>query len=350
MARSAPLFSSHPPENPFRLLARPLKVVWRMNDRANLWSIVLAAGEGRRMAKLTRALYGREVPKQFAALDDSEQSFLQRTMSRVGRLVAQERTLVVVSNEFEGLARQQLAQWPNARLVLQPKSAGTLPGLLLPLSQILAEDPAAKITVFPSDHHIKRLSPFLDAVQTAIEGTSRAPSRTVLVGAAADRPATDLGWIVPRGLDIPPDGLALVADFVEKPAQHEADRLFRAGGMWNTLVFAAEGLPFWQSVTRECPEVARAFRDHGESLQSNRDANRPAAVRRLYDKLPVADLSRDFLEQVRGLAVVQMKDAGWSDCGTPERLFACLETDALHGLKLRLNQATSGDTSAAFGA
>jgi hypothetical protein len=32
------------------------------------WAIILAGGEGRRLASLTRALYGRELTKQFAVL------------------------------------------------------------------------------------------------------------------------------------------------------------------------------------------------------------------------------------------------------------------------------------------
>ncbi len=39
------------------------------NGNGQLWAVVLAAGEGSRMTPLTRALYGRPLPKQFAALD-----------------------------------------------------------------------------------------------------------------------------------------------------------------------------------------------------------------------------------------------------------------------------------------
>jgi hypothetical protein len=43
-----------------------------------------------------------------------------------------------------------------------------------------------------------------------------------------------------------------------------------------------------------------------------------------YDDMPPADLSRDVLEHVRGLAVVQMSGSGWTDCGTPRRLLEVL--------------------------
>ena len=54
----------------------------------------------------------------------------------------------------------------------------------------------------------------------------------------------------------------------------------------------------------------------------------------------MADLSRAVLQGAGGLAVVPMVDAGWSDCGTPERLFECLgptgrpANDSGHPLRL----------------
>jgi hypothetical protein len=41
---------------------------------SNLWAIVLAGGEGRRLRALTRCLYGEERPKQYAVLTGSSRS------------------------------------------------------------------------------------------------------------------------------------------------------------------------------------------------------------------------------------------------------------------------------------
>jgi len=79
------------------------------DDTERLWAIVLAAGDGKRLAPLTRALYGRELPKQFAVLHRGR-SLLQTTMDRVAPLVPPERTVVVVGRAHEGLARRQIAE------------------------------------------------------------------------------------------------------------------------------------------------------------------------------------------------------------------------------------------------
>ena len=132
--------------------------------RGNLWAIVLAGGEGTRLAALTRAIYGRDVPKQFAAVG-SARSFLQETMVRIASLVPSARTLVVVSEKHARLAIEQLQAFPGVEIVLQPANQGTTAGVLLPLAHVLGRDPEAVVTVFPCDHRFGRESVFFAAVR-----------------------------------------------------------------------------------------------------------------------------------------------------------------------------------------
>jgi mannose-1-phosphate guanylyltransferase len=58
--------------------------------------VVLAGGEGNRLASLTRALYGHDLPKQFAVLS-GERSLLQTTLERAALLTSLDRISVVAS-------------------------------------------------------------------------------------------------------------------------------------------------------------------------------------------------------------------------------------------------------------
>ncbi|HVU50323.1 MAG TPA: sugar phosphate nucleotidyltransferase [Polyangia bacterium] len=294
-----------------------------MNARGRVdeWAIVLAAGEGQRLAGVTRALYGHDVPKQFAALD-GDRTMLQQTMARAARVTSPERTVVVVAAGAQAdLARAQLAESPRARLVEQPRNVGTLAGLLLPLAHVLHAAPRAPVVVYPADHHVRRLPPFIDAVRDALAAIERAPARAVLVGASADRPATDLGWIL-RGQALDADERARAVEcFVEKPAPSSAAQLLACGALWNTLVIAMDGAAFWDAALSAHPALARPFERYRASVGTAREAE---VRREVYAELPTLDLSRDFLAKRGGLAVVELADAGWSDCGTPERLFETL--------------------------
>src|SRR5689334_21349053 len=120
----------------------------------NLWGVVLAAGKGTRLGSVTRALCGRELPKQFVALT-TERTLLQDTVERIAPLIPPERTVVVVSERYAEIARAQLALYPGIEIVVQPSDRGTGPGVMLGLAHVLARDPEADVAVFPSDHHIE---------------------------------------------------------------------------------------------------------------------------------------------------------------------------------------------------
>ena len=96
----------------------------------NLWGVVLAGGSGTRLASLTRALYGFDLPKQFACIHGSR-SLLQLTLDRISPVVAPSRTVVVVTREFEALAREQLESYPEVDLAVQPANRGTAPGMFV---------------------------------------------------------------------------------------------------------------------------------------------------------------------------------------------------------------------------
>jgi mannose-1-phosphate guanylyltransferase len=301
------------------------------------WAVVLAAGEGTRMASLTRVLYGWDLPKQFATLV-GDRTMLQLTMERIAPVAPPERTVVVVDDSHESLAREQLCDYQDVQIVLQPGNRGTGPGVLLPLAHVRARAPEARVVIFPADHHVRRPEAFVDAVVRAVTLTAEQPSRLALVGATAESPATDLGWIVPTsGSRATPMGGVAVERFVEKPPEAEASRLMEQGGLWNTMVLAAQVSTLWRVLASCLPEQTRALEEYAGRI-GQPDARRLLAD--AYSGMPAADLSKAVLENTAGLSMVPMVNAGWSDCGTPKRLLECIEgPEALRSFGARLRQA-----------
>jgi mannose-1-phosphate guanylyltransferase len=312
-----------------------------------LWAVVLAGGEGSRMASLTRLLYGRDRPKQFAALYD-DRTFLQCTMDRIAPLVPPDRTVVVVGDAHESLARQQLDGYEGVQIVLQPGNLGTGPGLLLPLAHVRAQEARARVVVFPADHHVRRPEPFLEAAGHAVTAADKAPSGLALIGATAAGPATDMGWILPgKRTASNPGGALAVERFVEKPGGAEAWALLEEGGLWNTMVVAGRVAALWCLLRRCLPEQTREIERYALRI-GHPDAR--ATLEDVYRSMPPADLSRAMLQRIRGLLVVPMADAAWSDCGTPARLLECLQgTAALAKFVARLRRGPHAGASASGG-
>jgi mannose-1-phosphate guanylyltransferase len=283
------------------------------------WALVLAGGNGERLAPLTTALYGFPLPKQYAVFSGTR-SLLQATLDRVSILVPDERLVVVAAAQHERHAREQLRARPGVTLLLQPRNLDTGPGVLFGLAHILARDPTATIAVFPSDHHIPHPEPVLQAVRELLARAGRADWDLALVGAEADRPETDYGWIVPGPpADASLPGLFRITRFVEKPCLKEAHSLLETRSLWNTFIFVGRGDRMWslgRTHLRAVTDRLRPVRRSGEpnGLPTSRE------LEDAYATIPRANWSRDVLARGGSFTVWPAMGSGWSDWGSPDRV------------------------------
>jgi mannose-1-phosphate guanylyltransferase len=295
-----------------------------MTFRSNphLWTIVLAGGEGVRLRPLTRALHGEDCPKQFAMIH-RDRSLLQATVARARRWSTPDRVVVVVAEERQALARAQLHGQGPIDIVAQPSNRGTGPGLLLPLSRVLAFDPAAHVVVLPSDHYIRDEEPFDRSVRDAVHSSRE---DIALVGAIPDRAETQYGWIVRSALH-GADGQR-VDCFCEKPPATVAEQLLRDGGLWNTFMMAGSIQRFWALACKHLPVQAGRLGVYSDAVGTPQES---VALQAAYARMPFADFSREVLEQASDLRVVALHPCGWSDWGTPERVLDSLRDQEEYG-------------------
>jgi mannose-1-phosphate guanylyltransferase len=286
---------------------------------APLWTIVLAAGAGRRLNSVTGG-----VPKQFWSADGGP-SFLEQTVDRVAGLIPASRTVTVVDRTHREFVNA-LAEVPRlGQIVYQPCDRGTAAGVLLGLATVVAAAPDAIVVITPSDHGEARPETFADGVRRAVARVESGRNEIVLFGVTPSTALADYGWITPaaRGaaaLQSDDAGALLpVAAFIEKPPVDEAARLMASGALWNTMVLAARASALMDLYRRHLPALTGVFL---EALRRPA-ADRAAFLAERYAQLPSADFSRDLLMRAHGLAVfVWPADIGWSDLGTPDRLAA----------------------------
>jgi mannose-1-phosphate guanylyltransferase len=280
------------------------------------WTIVLADGEGTRLRTLTRALHGEELPKQFATIH-GRYSMLQTTLRRTASFSTPSRTVTVVATDRETLAREQIGVSSPVDVVAQPKNIGTGPGLLLPLSRVLARDPEAVVVVVPSDHYVRDDEAFVESIRCAV-AVAHAEDALVLVAAVPDAPETQYGWIVTSTDD---SGSRVVVEFVEKPPATIANELFRSGALWSTFIMVGPAWRFLALAREHLPEQAALFDAYRAALGTSTEGRTLDA---LYESMAPADFSKDVLEKSEALRVVPLSPCGWSDWGTPERVLESL--------------------------
>jgi mannose-1-phosphate guanylyltransferase len=284
-------------------------------------SIILAAGEGRRLAQLTRRLHGDDRPKQFAVIK-GERSLLQETLRRMATVSRPDQMTVIVAAEQAAMAREQLVAHEGLDLVLQPRNRGTGPGVLLPLARVLARAPGASVVITPSDHHFQRPERFLGRLSYARAAAETSPAGVCLLAVDAELASSDLGWVVPGAALPARPGANVIDAFIEKPDAATARRLLGRGALWNTFVMVGRAESLWALAARQLPSQLRLFEGYRAALGTDREE---ASLQRIYDLLDPADFSADVLAPARGLAVVSVGGCGWSDWGTAERIFASLE-------------------------
>ena len=286
-----------------------------MNGTMRTWAVVLAAGEGTRLASLTRDAAGNAVPKQFCSLNGGR-SLVEEAIQRARQVVSLDRTCAIVAQQHARHWRKTLRALPAGNLIVQPQNRGTANGVLLCVLSILECDPLARIIFLPADHFVLDESALERSLRELTTSLAHNPDGITLIGIAPEGPDPELGYIVPgRTLA---DGSRTVARFVEKPAPSHADELFENKALWNSFIFGAAG-PALLALLRlqmgtAVDEMATALARRGRQPES-------AALAELYDRLPTVDFSRAVIQQLPfRLRVITAPSCGWTDLGTPGRV------------------------------
>lgn len=288
-----------------------------------LWSIVLAGGEGARLRPLTRQICADERPKQYAPLM-ARRSLLRQTLDRVARAVLPEQTVVVSRTSHARYLAAELVDRPTPRLLLQPTDRGTAAGVLFPAHWIHWRDPEATVVVFPSDHFILEELVFIRHVRRVVAFVAGHPQWLVLLGARPSEPEPGYGWIEPGDPIGPPAGslICRVRRFWEKPPDATARACFSAGALWNTFVFVSKVATLLEAGRQFLPDLSDRLARIAPFVNTEDER---WAVQQAYALAPNANFSEAVLEQCPPfLAVSRLPRLTWCDLGTPTRILDSL--------------------------
>jgi mannose-1-phosphate guanylyltransferase len=291
------------------------------SSASHLWAVLLAGGDGIRLRDLTQRIAGDARPKQFCRIIGRESLFRQ-TPTRVAPLFLGDRQVFVLSRAREQYYSGDLTDAGDSHVIEQPMNRGTGIAIILAVLRVLQRDPDAVVAFFPCDHFYADHDSFRLTIRSALEGAQQNPESIILVGADAQYPEIDYGWIEPgliasESLVGP---LAHVNRFWEKPPLHQAHALLRRGCLWNTFVTVGRATTFFEMLCAQVPgavvAISRAMADNTLDVA--------------YLLLDTLDFSRDVLANPpHRLLVLRDRTSGWADLGGPARVLDTLSRNGI---------------------
>lgn len=294
-------------------------------------AVIMAGGSGSRLWPVSRSMY----PKQLLPLV-SGRTMLQETVARLEGLDGlAEDCIVVCSEAHRFLVAEQLAgASPAARMLLEPSGRNTAPAIALAALYALSQSDEGEsppvLLVLSADHVIADTVAFHDAAATAM--TAAMDGALVTFGIVPTSPHTGYGYI-----EADAEGAAAVdiRSFVEKPDAGTA-REYLDGGrhFWNSGMFMFRADRYLEELHAHAPDILRACRTAMDAATADTDFVRPGKSEFLACRADSIDYA--VMEKTQRAKMVPL-DAGWSDVGSWEALYALSERD-------EAGNAASGDT------
>jgi mannose-1-phosphate guanylyltransferase len=279
---------------------------------------VLAGGVGSRFWPLSTPAR----PKQLLPLV-SAAPLLADTLDRLGPIVPPERTLVLTTVGLARVVAEVARGVPTSNIIAEPKPSGTAAALAWAAIEI--ERRGGRDAVMMSVHAdwaVGDAEAFRATLRRAATAAIEYRS-LVTVGVVPDRADPGFGYIEPGE---PLEGeLRRVARFVEKPDRKKAERMWRAGYLWNSGIFVWRVGDFLDEIRSHTPEMERALGD-------------AATAERFFAGVTPVSVDVGVLERSARVLVLP-GDFGWDDVGTWGALRRVRPADAA-------GNASSGDVHA----
>jgi mannose-1-phosphate guanylyltransferase len=291
------------------------------SSASHLWVVFLAGGDGVRLRDLTRRIAGDFRPKQFCRII-GEQSLFRQTRARLDPLFMRDRQVFVLSRAHHRYYGEDLRDAGDSHIIEQPLNRGTGIAIILALLRVLQRDPDALVAFFPCDHFYADDDSFRLTIQSAVGCAEQNPESIILVGADAEYPEVDYGWIEPGAVvsEAIAGPLARVSRFWEKPPLHQAHALLRRGCLWNTFITVGRAATFFEMLCSQVPAAVLAI------SRAMADNTLDAA----YAPLDTVDFSRDVLANLpHRLLVLRDRTSGWADLGSPARVLDTLSRNGI---------------------
>jgi len=283
----------------------------------NYYAILMAGGVGSRFWPVSTT----DFPKQFHDMLGSGDTLIQKTFSRLAKLIPTENILILTNERYNDLVLEQLPMVKPEQVLLEPAMRNTAPCILYASLKIQKLNPNAVMVVAPSDHWIEDEDEFADNLQQCFDFCQK-ENALMTLGIQPTFPNTGFGYIEFDKSDSNP--IKKVSQFREKPDYETAKSFLEAGNfLWNGGIFIWSVQSVAEAFEKFQPQMMALFQQGYDSYNA---ASEKQFILDNYSKAENISIDYALMEKAQNVYVLPAT-FDWNDLGTWGSLHDKLDKD-----------------------
>ena len=251
-----------------------------------------------------------EFPKQFHDMLGAGETLIQKTFSRLSRIIPVENILILTNERYNSIVLEQLPMVKQEQVLLEPAMRNTAPCILYASLKIQKQNPNAVMVVAPSDHWIEDESTFTKNLQQCFDFCFK-ENALMTLGIQPTFPNTGFGYIEFDKKDTNP--IKKVSQFREKPDYETAKSFFNSGNfLWNGGIFIWSVKTITEAFEKFQPRMNSLFLKGFESYNT---AEEKSFIDKNYALAENISIDYAVMENAKNVYVLPAT-FDWNDLGT----------------------------------
>jgi mannose-1-phosphate guanylyltransferase len=283
----------------------------------NYYAILMAGGVGSRFWPVSTT----DFPKQFHDMLGSGDTLIQKTFSRLSKLIPVENILILTNERYNELVLEQLPMVKQEQVLLEPAMRNTAPCILYASLKIQKMNPNAVMVVAPSDHWIEDEDEFARNLQQCFDFCQNEDALMTL-GIQPTFPNTGFGYIEFDKSD--ENSIKKVNQFREKPDYETAKLFLEAGNfLWNGGIFIWSVQSITAAFEKFQPQINALF---SKGIDSYNTASEKDFINQNYALAENVSIDYAVMEKAKNVYVLPAT-FDWNDLGTWGQLHEKINKD-----------------------
>ena len=288
-----------------------------MTMNKNYYAILMAGGVGSRFWPVSTT----DFPKQFHDMLGSGDTLIQKTFSRLSKLIPMENILILTNERYNDLVLEQLPMVKQEQILLEPAMRNTAPCILYASLKIQKQNPEAVMVVAPSDHWIEDEAAFSRDLEQCFTFCQK-QNALITLGIQPTFPNTGFGYIEFDKADANP--IKKVDQFREKPDYETAKSFLDAGNfLWNGGIFIWSVKSITEAFEKFQPQMNALFQQGSESYNTEKEKQ---FIHTNYENAENVSIDYAVMEKAKNVHVLPAT-FDWNDLGTWGSLHDKLDKD-----------------------